>query len=344
MAGAVGLAIYDLRTNVKQALKARRPVKTIRTLVQNNPTKLREKDAYGGFLPLHYAAYYEAPLEVVKLLVEAYDQALQEKDAKGRLPLHIAAHYATMDVVQFLAREYPGALLVASNNGETPAAVAARFGKGVIAAWLKEEARSNNARPATGGTSGAAASQGPAARLKVEAPTNASRPATGGPPGAAASQGPAKATAAPVGSAPGQEPQGTAGTLSQGSKDPHERDRSNVLLVIEQESFKPVSVSPEYIELICAKKEKLGEGYFGIVYKGRDSVLDREFAVKMISSAILSGSEARATAVRTFEREMQVRAAWFQTACSGMEGRQSQLLWSRSSFSRLCHIFATQTS
>ena len=43
------------------------------------------------YLPLHYAARFKAPVEVVRALLDAYPQGAETMNNEGRLPLHLAA-------------------------------------------------------------------------------------------------------------------------------------------------------------------------------------------------------------------------------------------------------------
>jgi serine/threonine protein kinase len=78
--------------------------------------------------------------------------------------------------------------------------------------------------------------------------------------------------------------------------------------VIEQIVSEPSAVSPSYIESILLRDKQLGKGFFGTVYKGKDSVLGRSFAIKAINKDILKGgnSEDIQQAMQTFQREQEV--------------------------------------
>jgi len=56
-----------------------------------------------GNLPLHYAAHYNAPLEVVKALYDAYPDAALEQNNDQNTPLDLAiADGASPDVIALL--------------------------------------------------------------------------------------------------------------------------------------------------------------------------------------------------------------------------------------------------
>jgi len=73
----------------------------------------RNEDNRGGILwkmlPLHAAITLEAPVQVVRAVVDAYPAAAKEKDDQGNLPIHLASnHYDPDDeVIAFLIGVYP---------------------------------------------------------------------------------------------------------------------------------------------------------------------------------------------------------------------------------------------
>ncbi|KAL7565907.1 hypothetical protein ACA910_021492 [Epithemia clementina (nom. ined.)] len=58
-------------------------------------------------------------------------------------------------------------------------------------------------------------------------------------------------------------------------------EREKLLRVVRTTSKKPCHVSEEYVDEILTD-QKLGKGFFGVVYKGKDKELRKVFAVKMI--------------------------------------------------------------
>ena len=55
----------------------------------------------------------------------------------------------------------------------------------------------------------------------------------------------------------------------------------------------PVAVSQDYVEsILTSPREKLGEGFFGTVFKGSDDKLRCSFAIKAIKTDILLGGHA----------------------------------------------------
>jgi ankyrin repeat protein len=87
---------------------------------------LLEKD-HAGRLPLHHAVQYEAPLRVVRYLVDEGPLALQKRTADGYLPLHWAVRWkAPAEVAQILVDKYRGALSERTDDGLLPLHVAAQ--------------------------------------------------------------------------------------------------------------------------------------------------------------------------------------------------------------------------
>ena len=118
-------------------------------LVEKRKAALLEWDG-AGRVPLHLAAD-DAPLEVVKLLIDWCSQALLMKDSDNRTPLHVAVaaeswesqdkawlvkpvklrslmtSFRSADVIKCLVEAFPGALLVKDDDGNTPLHIAVRF-------------------------------------------------------------------------------------------------------------------------------------------------------------------------------------------------------------------------
>ena len=77
--------------------------------------------------------------------------------------------------------------------------------------------------------------------------------------------------------------------------------------MIALESDKPVVVSENYVKEILTEV-KLGEGVFGVVYKGVDTVLNTTFAVKAIHQELVQHRDSVdvQAARATFQRELDV--------------------------------------
>lgn len=70
-----------------------------------NCVKLKTED---GSLPLIAASVnYRCNLPMIKMIYEAYPEAVAISDNEGALPIHKAAQFAPLDVIQFLHKVYP---------------------------------------------------------------------------------------------------------------------------------------------------------------------------------------------------------------------------------------------
>lgn len=85
----------------------------VRYLVELYPAMLRHRDTV-GWLPFHQAARYSSQPSLARYLAELHPGALQAPDEDGWLPLHHAAraNYQNLDVLKLLVDLYPDALLV----------------------------------------------------------------------------------------------------------------------------------------------------------------------------------------------------------------------------------------
>jgi ankyrin repeat protein len=90
----------------------------VRYLTELYPAMLRHRDT-SGWTPLHSAARYASNPAVLRYLAEQYPAALQAPDEDGWLPLHHCArgNSAHMDVLKLLVDLYPDALTV--KNADT---------------------------------------------------------------------------------------------------------------------------------------------------------------------------------------------------------------------------------
>jgi hypothetical protein len=123
----------DPATVLKQLYKElEKPTKDwdqVRQWVQECPDVCKEKDEEGCH-PLHYASVHNAPLDVIRLLVTKWPNAVKEKTVQGPdtnasphglLPLYMAClTNAPLDVIQLLVITWPGAVKVKDSNGFIP--------------------------------------------------------------------------------------------------------------------------------------------------------------------------------------------------------------------------------
>jgi ankyrin repeat protein len=92
-------------------------IEVVLTWLKLAPKTARVKSD-ADWLPLH-GACYEAPLNTVMALVEAYPNGLKEKTANGELPFHCVLHQRQrplkLDVLNFLLEAYPESIHDADN-------------------------------------------------------------------------------------------------------------------------------------------------------------------------------------------------------------------------------------
>ena len=78
-------------------------------------------------------------------------------------------------------------------------------------------------------------------------------------------------------------------------------------ILFKKNSRNPVAVSTDYLNIIKTT-ELLGKGFYGVVYKGYDKVLEMASALKTVDTQVLAASPAsRADGVqKSFQNEMNV--------------------------------------
>ena len=80
-----------------------------------------------GYILLYTALKHDQPIEVIQLLVNAWQESVFYKDGFSIFALHMACHYSShMDVIRFLMDRNPKALAAATFNGDLPIHYAAR--------------------------------------------------------------------------------------------------------------------------------------------------------------------------------------------------------------------------
>lgn len=99
------------------------------------------KNTKNGFLPLHLACYNEASLEILNFLIECHPKGIEEKDKKektpllilketkyamqkdanGKLPLHLACkNVYSANLIHLLIQAYPKSINVKDKRGRKP--------------------------------------------------------------------------------------------------------------------------------------------------------------------------------------------------------------------------------
>jgi ankyrin repeat protein len=110
------------RTALHAAIVSRVSLGVVRCLVDHRPESLDERtDSEERSLPLHVAASYGAPMQVVEFVVDQRPDALAQADGRGRLPLHVAArHGAPPNVLRFLVERRPQSARERDSDGDLP--------------------------------------------------------------------------------------------------------------------------------------------------------------------------------------------------------------------------------
>ena len=86
-------------------------ISVIQLLITKYPKACQEK-TNNGWLPLHFACWFNQSLSVIQLLINKYPKACQEKSTTGWLPLHYACRSnQSLSVIQLLASEWPDAFI-----------------------------------------------------------------------------------------------------------------------------------------------------------------------------------------------------------------------------------------
>ena len=102
-------------------LKIKVPLRLLQRLYKEFPESLECADGE-GMLPLHWALWSRAEIDIIEFLVTKYPHATRRKDRYGRLPLHIACEYGVSNgnVVQLLVKANPSSVKAQNNLGHTP--------------------------------------------------------------------------------------------------------------------------------------------------------------------------------------------------------------------------------
>ena len=84
------------------------------------------------YLPLHRACKSNPPERIIRLLVQAFPQALGAEGNRGWLPLHYAcAYHAPLSVIEYLVEIYPSSLKIGMGKVGTPYEIAQYYYQGV---------------------------------------------------------------------------------------------------------------------------------------------------------------------------------------------------------------------
>jgi SpoVK/Ycf46/Vps4 family AAA+-type ATPase len=120
------------------AASFRAPVEVIEGLLEAYPEAASMTNNYGN-LALHFTAWKKGPLDCMKLLLQVFPEGAAQKNNHGNLPLHYAAHYnAPIEVVEALYHAYPEAAHHKNNDSNTPLDLAVADGaSGNVVALLQ---------------------------------------------------------------------------------------------------------------------------------------------------------------------------------------------------------------
>eukprot|EP00984_Skeletonema_dohrnii_P000719 scaffold212_cov108-Skeletonema_dohrnii-CCMP3373.AAC.16 len=94
-----------------------------------------------GYMPLHILCGGDKmdkteAVEILKLFIEKYPEAVRHADNKGELPIHIAAQGRSPEFCRVLIEAYPGSERIASDDDEFPLHNACRFNTFAIVKYL----------------------------------------------------------------------------------------------------------------------------------------------------------------------------------------------------------------
>jgi serine/threonine protein kinase/ankyrin repeat protein len=113
--------LEDGSTLLHLACKLQSPLQVIQTILEVSPDSARmpNKDL---FLPLHVACAKEnADVKIVTFLIKSHYNGLQERNFHRDLPIHSAcANFAPLDVIKVIADAYPESLLEMGMNEHVP--------------------------------------------------------------------------------------------------------------------------------------------------------------------------------------------------------------------------------
>jgi ankyrin repeat protein len=279
---------------------------TIRSLVTACPDAIKSTTVKGWF-PLHFACANAAPLQVVEYLVDNWPEAVKMTDSDGLLPLHVAsANAAPLEVVLYLVGNWPEAVKAATVKGYLPlhaACFCEEASQDVIEFLVKQWPEAVEVTDGLRRTplDYAKMSGEPIQevidwlRVVADSLINVSIPPK---------QLPASPTIKPE---QGPKPSHSQSGISETK---FKVEREEIQKVIDLKCDKPVAVTQEYVDEILTNVQ-LGQGFFGVVWKGVDTVLNTTFAVKAIHQELVQhGHTGDVQAARaTFQRELDVSSA-----------------------------------
>jgi ankyrin repeat protein len=300
----IGTQLHDLCCDQPQSIDR------IRSLVTACPEAIKAAGS-DGWLPLHFACANTAPLQVVGYMVDSWPEAIKMADYDGCLPLHVAcANAALLQVVEYLVDNWPKAVKMKNSDGLLPLHAVCSSEKAsldLIVFLVNQWPEAVNITDSFGRT--------PLDYAKMSA-------ADGGNPNEEVIRWLQAVNGSLITvSIPSEQlPASTTSTPEPGLKSSHSQsgisetkfkvEREEIPKAIALKRDAPVAVSQEYVDEILTNVQ-LGQGFFGVVWKGVDTVLNTTFAVKAIHQELVQhGHSGDVQAARaTFQRELDVRTA-----------------------------------
>jgi ankyrin repeat protein len=71
------------------------PLDVLKVILDAYPDAIQICDSQKGYLPLHFACFYKSSLEILQFLIKVYPESIQQTDKLGKLPLHLSCSNTT---------------------------------------------------------------------------------------------------------------------------------------------------------------------------------------------------------------------------------------------------------
>lgn len=96
------------------------PASLVQAFVDLEKEAISAPDSILQELPIHIACQHDAPVDVLKILVNAYPEGLLKKDRDGNLPLHYACSFESPDAARYLIDQCPESVSLRNKKNQTP--------------------------------------------------------------------------------------------------------------------------------------------------------------------------------------------------------------------------------
>lgn len=101
----------------------------LKDLIVSNPASATLTEEATESTVLHRAIQQQIASSVVKDLIKVFPQALEKRDAQGRIPLHVAIECESVfSIIKVLVQKCPDSVEMLNKDGETPHQMAGRLG------------------------------------------------------------------------------------------------------------------------------------------------------------------------------------------------------------------------